>query len=251
VPHLQNGDASIYFEVQGEGFPLLLIAPGGMRSTIGFWERMPFNPLTEFAEDFRVIAMDQRNAGRSTGPLGSGWGSYVDDQSAVLRHLGVDRFHVMGGCIGCSYALGLVQATGQQCAAAVLQNPIGLEGNREVFFGMVADWAGELRAARPDISESATDALGARMFGGDFVFSTGRDFVKSCRTPMLVLPGNDNFHPTATAREIAALAPDGECLDLGWREPASVRGTVERVRQFLKDHTPWKSTGRRSGSRLG
>jgi pimeloyl-ACP methyl ester carboxylesterase len=155
-----------------------------------------------------------------------------------LDHLGVERFHVMGGCIGCSYALRLMHKLGERVASGVLQNPIGLSaGNREVFFGMVADWGKELRDSRSDVQESRIDAIAQRMFGGEFVFSVSRDFVKSCRTPMLVLPGNDNLHPTATAREISELAPNAEYLDLGWREPQNLRGTVERVRAFLEANT--------------
>jgi len=55
---------------------------------------------------------------------------------------------------------------------------------------------------------------------------------------MLVLPGNDDFHPTATASEIANLAPRAEFVHLVWREPQNLRGTVERVGGFLKSHTP-------------
>ena len=44
------------------------------------------NPLAVYAEDFRLVAMDQRNAGRSRGPLdlSDPWGSYVDDQLALM-----------------------------------------------------------------------------------------------------------------------------------------------------------------------
>ena len=46
----QRGDVSIYYEDHGSGFPLFLLAPGGLNSTISFWSRMPFNPLDdEFA----------------------------------------------------------------------------------------------------------------------------------------------------------------------------------------------------------
>src|SRR4029077_19772345 len=82
MPTYQRGDASIYFEEHGSGFPLLLLSPGGLNSTIDFWSRMPFNPLEEFQSEYRVIAMDQRNAGRSRGPLpvDDPWGGYADDQ---------------------------------------------------------------------------------------------------------------------------------------------------------------------------
>jgi pimeloyl-ACP methyl ester carboxylesterase len=240
MPQVQLGDASIYYEVHGQGFPLLLIAPGGMRSSVDAWSQFaPFNAIEQFKGEVRVIAMDQRNAGGSRAPIAEDdWATYAADQAALLDHLGVERFHVIGGCIGCSYALALIASTGGRVASAVLQNPIGLaNGNRRVFFGMVEDWARELQANRP-VDSAPLAGIAPRMFAADFVFSVTRDFVSACTTPLLVLPGNDDFHPTATAREIADLAPAAEYLDLGWREPQSLPSTVDRVRSFLRQHTP-------------
>jgi pimeloyl-ACP methyl ester carboxylesterase len=241
MPVFERDGASIYYEEHGSGFPVLLIAPGGMRSTVRAWSQIaPMNFVRELASDYRVIAMDQRNAGRSRAPVGDDdWSTYAGDQRALLDHLRVDRFHVIGGCIGCSYALALIEMTGERAASAVLQNPIGLDnGNRQVFFGMVDEWSKELKGSRPAEDPARVDAIGPRMFGGEFVFSVTRDFLKDCRTPMLILPGNDNFHPTATAHEIAALAPGAGYMELGWREPQNLTGTLERVRSFLKTNTP-------------
>ena len=41
------------------------------------------------------------------------------------------------------------------------------------------------------------------MYDGDFDFNVGRDFVAACQVPMLVLMGNDAYHPMQTSREIA------------------------------------------------
>jgi len=188
------GVASIYYEVHGQGFPLLLIAPGGMRSSVEAWSRFaPFNAIEELKGEFRVIAMDQRNAGRSTAPIADDdWSTYAADQAALLDHLDVDRFHVIGGCIGCSYALALMAGTGDRVASVVLQNPIGLaNGNRQVFFGMVEDWARELRTNRPGMDTAALAGIAPRMFASDFVFSVSREFVSACRMPLLVLPGSE------------------------------------------------------------
>jgi hypothetical protein len=70
-----------------------LLAPGGLNSTVDFWSRMPLNPLEAFSNELRVIAMDQRNAGRSSGPLDTSdpWQMYAGDQLAVLDHLGIDQ----------------------------------------------------------------------------------------------------------------------------------------------------------------
>src|SRR5437879_7038828 len=81
MPVFERPGISLYYEEFGSGYPLLLFAPGGMRSSIEFWHRSPFDPTIEFAGDFRVIAMDQRNAGRSPGPVrgADGWHTYAAD----------------------------------------------------------------------------------------------------------------------------------------------------------------------------
>lgn len=240
MPVFERGEVSLYYEEFGSGYPLLLIAPGGMRSMIDFWHRSAFDPTTEFAGDFRVIAMDQRNAGKSRAPIGGAdaWASYARDQVALLDQLNIQRCHIMGGCIGSSYCLGLIQAAPERISAAVLQNPIGLSsGNREDFRKMFDEWAQEILPQHPETGNAELRSFRERMFGSEFVFSVSRDFVRSVQTPLLVLAGDDNFHPTATAHEIADLAPNAE-LVLTWKTPDVLGETVKRVRSFLQSHTP-------------
>jgi fermentation-respiration switch protein FrsA (DUF1100 family) len=75
------------------------------------------------------------------------------------------------------------------------------------------------------------------MFGGDFVFSVDRDFVRQCAIPLLVLAGNDQFHPRAVAEEIADLAPSAE-LVTEWAGPDRKEQTRDKIRDFLASHTP-------------
>ncbi len=249
MPVFERDGAHIHYDVYGEGYPLLLFAPGGMNSVAQLWkerpgspgERLPWiNPTTELSADFQVVAMDQRNAGRSSAPVTSqdGWGSFTVDHLALMDHLNLDRVHVMGGCIGSSYCLGLGQAAPDRVTAAVLQNPIGLSAdNRPAFLDMFDSWAVDLGGRRADVTEDALAALRHSMFGGDFVFSVDRDFVRSCPIPLLVLAGNDQFHPRPVAQEIAELAPDAE-LVLDWTSPAHHDETRDRIRSFLLAHTP-------------
>ena len=89
MPIFQNNDTKLYYEDYGSGFPILLIAPGGMRSAVTFWDRVAWNPIEQLSPKYRVIAMDQRNAGQSTGPIGAddSWHTYTQDQivRALLR----------------------------------------------------------------------------------------------------------------------------------------------------------------------
>jgi pimeloyl-ACP methyl ester carboxylesterase len=243
MPRFEREGVSLYYEEFGTGYPLLLFAPGGMNSAIDFWHKSPWDPTAKLASNFRVIAMDQRNAGQSQAEISAtdGWATYTADHVALLDHLGIEQTHIMGGCIGSSYCLGLIQAAPQRVSAAVLQNPIGLgDDNRQVFIDMFDDWTPSLQPRLPNLTESTLASFRQNMFGGEFVFSVSREFVRSCSTPLLVCAGADQFHPTATAREIVELAPHAELL-LKWREPEIVADTVARAKSFLLDHTPTNS----------
>jgi pimeloyl-ACP methyl ester carboxylesterase len=242
MPYLRRGELSIYYETKGDGFPLLLMPPGGMNATIDAWGQSAFNPMEIFSREFWTITLDQRNAGRSSGPLENDdpWGSYAQDHLNLMNHLGIQRFHVLGCCIGCSYALKLVERAPDRVVSAVIEQPIGIsEENRDVLANALAErWAKDLNAKRPELDEGRLTEYRGRMFTGDFVFSVTRDFVRSCATPMLVMPGTNLDHPTAIGREIAELAPHAEKLE-DWRYPADVvPSTVARIWDFLRAHTP-------------
>jgi pimeloyl-ACP methyl ester carboxylesterase len=247
MPVFRRGSATISYEVRGSGHPLLLLAPGGMRSAATFWAqqaggpRPPWiNPLEDLSDRFQVIGMDQRNAGSSVAPITSddGWHVFIEDQLELMGHLGHSRFHVMGGCIGCSYALGLCKMAPDGATAIVLQNPIGLtQANRPQFYAMFDDWVDEMRTTHPELDDATATAFRERMFGGEFVFTVDRAFVRSCETPLLVLPGDDDFHPRSVAEEIVALAPDAQLL-APWGGDEHRSNTLHRVADFLIAHTP-------------
>mmetsp|Transcript_4425 Transcript_4425/g.5893 ORF Transcript_4425/g.5893 Transcript_4425/m.5893 type:complete len:142 (-) Transcript_4425:566-991(-) len=112
MPFLTRPDgATIYYEVKGAGgVPVLLISPGGMGSSIEKWDMMPFNPWKQLPTDqFTLIGMDQRNAGKSSGPIGEGWDTYSQDQLALLEHLDIEKCISFGSCIGPSYQFNLLK----------------------------------------------------------------------------------------------------------------------------------------------
>jgi pimeloyl-ACP methyl ester carboxylesterase len=240
VPRFVHGETTIYYEEHGSGFPLLLIAPGAMNSAIELWSSATINPLDVYSGDFRLIAMDQRNSGRSTGPLevGDPWGAYARDQLALLDHLGVQNFHVLGACIGGSFALKLIEQAPQRVVSAVLEQPVGVTGdNEQLYDAMWRGWGDQLMRGRADVDAAQVEAFGTRMWAGDFVVSVSRDFVRTCSTPLLVLPGVDRYHPTATGREIAGLARNASLVE-PWKDPQQVGPATAAVRDFLKTHTP-------------
>ena len=248
MPTLKVPDGEIYYEVHGSGYPLMIFAPAGLRSELAFWRHSPSNPsapavwmdpMAVLSSKFRVIAMDQRNAGRSRTGIDASddWHTYAGDHLALADHLGLDRFHVMGGCIGASFCLTLCELAPNRISAAVLQNPVGHADNRDVFRNVVQTWAKGIREERPEIHERVFSRFGDNMFGGDFVFSVSREFVRQCKIPTLVMPGDDAPHPTVIGEEIAELAPNKEVLRQ-WKGPDRLQTAIDRVTQFLERHTP-------------
>ena len=221
-------------------YPVLLFAPGGMRSQVALWERSPWNPIAELGPRYRVIALDQRNAGRSRAPIRAddGWAVYTEDHLALLDHLHIERAHLIGGCIGGSYCLSLMRRAPERVSAAVLQQPIGFDGqNRAAFYEMFDSWAQEIAPQHPEAGPEDWASFRSNLYGADFVFSVDRDFVRRCALPMLVLLGSDLYHPEVTSREIARLAPSAELVEQ-WKTPECVGDAVKRVRSFLDQHTP-------------
>ena len=239
MPNFERENIDIHFDEAGSGFPVLLIAPGGMRSAASFWEEPPWNPFTELSSNYRAIAMDQRNAGRSTAPVSAAdnWSDYTQDQLALMDHLGCDRFHVVGMCIGGPYIMGLIEAAPQRVASATILQPIGLDNNRPTFYAMFEEWAVDLKAQHADVSKSDWDSFRSNMYDGEFLFNVDREFVSQVQTPLLVLMGDDIYHPQSISREIAGLAPNAELIE-NWKEGDDRAAAMQRCADFLAQHTP-------------
>jgi pimeloyl-ACP methyl ester carboxylesterase len=241
MPTVQHRDATIYYEEYGQGFPILTFAPAGLQSIIDVWNgpSAPVNPMTDFADTFRVIVMDQRNAGgRSHAPITAqdGWQTYTMDHVALLDHLRIDRCHLYGQCIGGSFIFSLLKAQPDRVACAVLAQPIGRVGAMPAARpARFETWAKSL-TAHPEATEPVLDAFYKNLYGPGFVYSVDRAFVSSCLTPCLVLAGNDEAHPFPISEEVAALLPNAEFIT-EWKTGAALAAAKPRIKAFLSKHT--------------
>jgi pimeloyl-ACP methyl ester carboxylesterase len=244
----EKGPVRINYEEAGSGFPLLLIAGGGLNSTIAGLKRGdPFNPIEEFEGEYRCIASDLRNAndGQSSGPLeiDRPWDAYADDQLGLMDYLRVDKFMVMGFCIGGPFIWNLLKRAPDRIVAAVLAQPSGSRPEmRDLFYETnMKGWAPALTARRSDITMEMADRFLTRMYrtNPDFVFTVTRDFVRNCQTPVLILPDDIPAHPYAVAMEAALLAPKAEVSIFPWKEPKErIPLAVRQIRSFLRAHRP-------------
>ena len=243
----EKGPVRIHYEEAGSGFPLLLIAGGGLNSTISRLISAPFNPIEEFKGEYRCIASDLRNAndGQSSGPLEieRPWDSYTDDHLGLMDHLGVDKFMVLGFCIGGPFIWNLLRRAPDRIVAAVLAQPVGFDPEMPtvMYDSGMNGWGPELIKRRPEITMEMVDTFLTKMFrtNVDFVFTVTRDFVRTCQTPVLILPDDSRAHPHAAAMEAAMLAPKAEVSMFPWKEPEErIPLAVRQIRSFLRAHRP-------------
>src|SRR5690242_5200478 len=244
---LEKGKVRIHYEEYGSGFPLLVIPGGGLNSVIAGLKGSPYNPIEEFKGEYRVIAADLRNAipGQSSGPLelDRPWDSHTDDQLALLDHLKVDKFVVMGFCIGGPFIWNLLKRAPNRVVAAVLAQPVGFrpEMPTVLYDGSIMGWGPDLVKRRSDITMDMVEKYLTKMYrtNPDFVLTVTRDFVRNCQTPVLILPDDVPAHPYAVAMEAAMLAPKSEVSMFPWKEPKErIPLAVRQIHSFLKAHRP-------------
>lgn len=246
MPFYEKGPVRIRYEEAGSGFPMLLVPGGGLNSTIdGLKRGNPFDAIAEFKGEYRCIFSDMRNAmgGQSSGPLeiDRPWDAYTDDHIAVMDHLGIDKFVVMGFCIGGPLIWNLLKRAPDRIVAAVLAQPSGFrpELPTHSYDGNMEGWGPELVKRRPDITMEMVDRFLTRMYrtGADFVWTVSRDFVRGCATPVLILPDDSKPHPYAVAMESVMLAPKAEVSLFPWKEPKErIPLAVRQIRSFLRSH---------------
>jgi len=243
----EKGPVRIHYEEAGSGFPLLLIAGGGMNSRMSRLISAPFNPIEEFKGEYRCIASDLRNAndGQSSGPLEieRPWNSYTDDHLGLMDHLGIEKFMVLGFCIGGPFIWNLLRRAPDRVVAAVLAQPVGFrpEMPTVMYDSGMTGWGPELIKRRPEITMEMVDRFLTKMFrtNADFVFTVTRDFMRTCQTPQLILPDDSRAHPYAAAMEAAMLAPKSEVSLFPWKEPEErIPLAVRQIHSFLRAHRP-------------
>jgi pimeloyl-ACP methyl ester carboxylesterase len=242
MPSFEHHGATINYEEHGQGFPILTFAPAGLRSTIAVWGQpmAPINPIAEWSGNYRVIVMDQRNAGgQSRAPITAqdNWDSYTADHIAVLDRLRIDRCHLYGQCIGGSFIVNMLKRHPERVAAVVMAQPIGRVGPlKPEWNANFKGWTETLKD-RAEATDQVLDSFYKNLYAPGFVYAADRDFLKTIKAPCLVLAGNDEAHPWPISEELSQLIPGCEFVK-EWKTEPALTAAKAKVKEFLAKYTP-------------
>jgi pimeloyl-ACP methyl ester carboxylesterase len=118
------------YDVVGSGPPLLMFSPGGFDATLEKWTTLgvyaKIKVLDHLSKHCQCIVFDRRESGQSGGRVERiTWVHYARQGYGLLRHLSIDRAHIMGGCAGCSSAIAFGVAHPEATSSLLLWWPAG------------------------------------------------------------------------------------------------------------------------------
>jgi pimeloyl-ACP methyl ester carboxylesterase len=118
------------YEVLGSGPPLLMYSPGGFDATVEKWTTQgiyaQIKLLDHLPKRYTCIVFDRRETGQSGGRVERvTWSAYVAQGKGLLDHLGIDKAHLMGGCMGCCPVAAFAVAYPEAVLSMILFWPVG------------------------------------------------------------------------------------------------------------------------------
>lgn len=130
MPFAEIDGLNTHYEVHGEGPALLMYSPGGFDARMDKWSDLGvyarIRLMDHLPKHFTCITFDRRENGLSGGRVEKiGWDSYVRQGAGLLDHLGIDKAHLLGGCMGCCPVAAFGVALPRRVLSMVLYWPVG------------------------------------------------------------------------------------------------------------------------------
>ena len=119
-----------HYEVIGDGPPLLMYSPGGFDATLDRWTTLGvyarIKLLDHLPAKYRCIVFDRRETGSSGGRVEKiTWEHYVAQGKGLLDHLGIEKTHLLGGCMGVCPVTAFAVKYPESILSMVLYWPVG------------------------------------------------------------------------------------------------------------------------------
>ena len=243
-----------YNDTGGSGVPIVVL-----HANTGSSRNWEYQVPAFTAAGYRVIAYDRRGWGRSIARPGAEPATAADDLHALMKFLGIDRFHLLGTAGGGFVAFDYALSFPEQLRSLVVANSIGgmqdedyLELGRRLrppqFDAMppeLRELGPSYRAADPEGTRRWTElermsrqpGAAAQPYRNRMTFS----MLESIKVPTLLITGDaDMYAPPPLLRRFTSRIRGSESLVIAeaghssyWERPDTFN---RAVLEFLKKH---------------
>lgn len=196
MPTVTVNDITMYYELHGEGEPLVLIA--GLGLDLSEWGSI----VPWLAQRYRVLAFDNRGAGRTDKPDSPySIEMMASDTAGLMQALGVQRAHVVGISMGGRIALALALKHPELVNKLVLVSTSARMARRSWWFPLLGLISG-LPLFRSKYPQPRYAYLRQLQASGAY---NGTSRLHELQMPTLILHGKrDKIAPYALAEEMRA-----------------------------------------------
>jgi len=265
MPYAKVNEINLYYEIHGEGEPLVLIP--GLAADISLFKRV----IPVLSKEYKVIALDNRGAGKSDKPdFPYTIDMMASDIAGLLDTLGIDKVHIfgesLGGAIAQAFAFNYPQRLLCLVLACTAVGGSNVIGGEEILDAVSPDvwenltpeesvrrtisilYTQKYIDENPELIEQLVSELlqnppdpvgSARQYEVGATFDT-YERLPEIKSPTLVLAGEeDKLVNPENSRIIASRIPNSELLivkEVG-HGLTRIKETHEMVLDFLKRHS--------------
>ena len=249
MPKEKVNDIEIYYEIIGEGEPLLLIH--GLGSSTRDWEEQ----VPVFSQNFQVITIDLRGHGKTDKPKGPySMRMFADDIIELLKKLGIKSTHILGISLGGGIAFEFAVNYSNFVKSLVIVNSgvevrvdsfkMKLEVFKRTFIVKLVGMKkmGEVLAPRLFIKpeqEDLREKMVERWAENDKKAYLSamyalkgwsvRDQLINIKCPTLVIGSDEDYAPSTIKEEYTALLPNAKFIEI---KDARHAVTMEKPKEF-------------------
>jgi len=216
MPYAKNGDINIYYEVEGEGPPLVLLH--GFTQSLEAWRENGY--IDGLKNDYQLILLDARGHGRSDKPHtpeAYNWEFRAQDVIVTLNDLNISQTHYFGYSMGSRIGFELARRVPDRMRSLILiaggarYNPDGvsarikrMEAGPEAYIAEIEKQIKITPERRAEILANDIEALIACQKA---VFIDIDDYLSGMTMPFLLFAGdNDPVYPRM--QEVTKILPD-------------------------------------------
>jgi 3-oxoadipate enol-lactonase len=233
MPDFISENVNIYYEENGDGFPVILIH--GLMGSIPMSKH-----IIDFLKDhYRVIAFDCRGHGKSSKPPVYSLRDHINDVVNLMNHLNIESGYIMGVSMGSYIAQGVTVSVPQRVEKLILVAPKSngktsstqalftrhaeeLEGldvqekllkvNKYIWYNLtaIAKVMEEFKDLNAMLTAPEEQAAASKALEGfDF-----RNDLNRITAPTLIISGkHDGLNPPDLGREIKLLIPNSTFIE--------------------------------------